>query len=69
MKNYSFERVYGNEDGETVEIHRKSHGFRLGIKLLCLLLAFLVWLVVANMNPSTERESGGETPAAQSQDA
>ena len=69
MKNYSFERVYGNESGETVEIHRKSHGFRLGTKILCLLLAFLFWLVVANMNPSTERGQNNEAPADQTQDA
>jgi hypothetical protein len=46
MKSYSFERVNGEEQ---VEIHRKHHGFRLGTKLFCLLLAFLFWLIVANV--------------------
>lgn len=46
MKNYSFERVNGEEQ---VEIHRKNHGFRLGTKLFCLVLAFVFWLVVANV--------------------
>ena len=56
MKSYSFERVNGEEH---VEIHRKNHGFRLGIKLFCLLLAFLFWLVVANVRLY---ESGEDTP-------
>ena len=50
MKNYSFERVNGEDQ---VEIHRKNHGFRLGTKLFCLVLAFLFWLVVANVRMHT----------------
>ena len=52
MKTYSFERVYGNEAGEQVEIHGKRHGLRLGTKLLCLFLAFLFWLIVTNVELS-----------------
>lgn len=52
MKTYSFERVYGNEAGEQVEIHGKRHGLRLGAKLLCLVLAFLFWLIVTNVDLS-----------------
>ena len=46
MKSYSFEHVNGKEN---VEIHRKNHGFRFGTKLFCLVLAFLFWLVIANI--------------------
>ena len=58
MKNYSFERVYGAEDGEQVEIHRKNHGFHLGTKLFCLALAFVFWLVVANVRLASEQQDG-----------
>lgn len=56
MKNYSFERVYGAEDGEQVEIHRKNHGFHLGTKLFCLILAFVFWLIVANVRLISEND-------------
>ena len=74
MKSYSFEHVYGNDSGEQVEIHRKSHGFRPGIMILCLLLAFLFWLVVTNLSddkpldgattPDTEQTVEGEDSAS-----
>ena len=62
MKSYSFEHVYGSENGEQVEIHRKSHGFRPGIMILCLLLAFLFWLVVANLSESGTTPTGDSAP-------
>lgn len=67
MKSYSFERVYGNEVGEQVEIHRKNHGLRLGTKLLCLLLAFLFWLIVTNVDLAKNAPSDqtGDKPETQ----
>ena len=64
MKTYSFERVYGNEAGEQVEIHGKRHGLRLGTKLLCLFLAFLFWLIVTNVQYSKNlpSDNSGDTP-------
>ena len=64
MKSYSFERVYGNEAGEQVEIHRKNHGLRLGTSVLCLLLAFLFWLIVTNVEFSEKlpADNAGNTP-------
>ena len=64
MKTYSFERVYGNEAGEQVEIHGKRHGLRLGTKLLCLFLAFLFWLIVTNVDLSKQapEKDAGSTP-------
>lgn len=59
MKSYSFERVYGSEVGEQVEIHRKNHGLRLGTKLFCLLLAFLFWLVVTNVALAKDSPTDG----------
>lgn len=50
MKNYSFERVHSPGNEEQVEIQRKKRSFRLGTKLLCLLLAFLFWLIVTNVD-------------------
>ena len=57
MKNYNFERVYGGDEGEQVEIHRKSHGFRLGTKLFCLVLAFAFWLIVANVRLAEQQKN------------
>ena len=68
MKNYSFERVYGGEDGESVEIHGKNHGFRLGTKLFCLLLAFVFWLVVTNVHMASENKGGENNPAPLAED-
>ncbi|MBR0442866.1 MAG: hypothetical protein IIX15_00860 [Clostridia bacterium] len=68
MKTYSFERVYGNEAGEQVEIHRKNHGLRLGTKLLCLLLAFIFWLVVTNVELSNDAPSDGADGTPKTQD-
>ncbi len=62
MKNYSFERVFGAENDEQVIIHRKNHGFRLGTKLLCLLLAFLFWLVVANIRQVDQGTNETDVP-------
>ncbi len=64
MKTYSFERVYGNDAGEQVEIHGKRHGLRLGTKLLCLFLAFLFWLIVTNVQYSDKlsADNSGNTP-------
>ena len=61
MKNYSFERVHGSENGEQVEIQRKKRSFRLGTKVLCLLLAFLFWLIVTNVD--NFKNNGGADPA------
>lgn len=58
MKNYNFERVYGAEEGEQVEIHRKNHGFHLGMKFFCLILAILFWLVVTNVRLISEHDDG-----------
>ncbi len=64
MKTYSFERVYGSDVGEQVEIHRKNHGLRLGTKLLCLLLAFIFWLVVTNaeLAKNAPSDEAGDAP-------
>ncbi|MBO5898451.1 MAG: hypothetical protein J6R04_05520 [Clostridia bacterium] len=66
MKSYSFERVNGEEH---VEIHRKNHGFRLGAKLFCLVLAFLFWLVVANvrLHQAGENLPDADQPSAADQ--
>ena len=50
MKSYNFEHGRTTENGEEVELQRKGQGFRLGTKLLCLALAFVIWLVVTNVN-------------------
>ncbi len=57
MKNYNFERVYGAENGEQVEIHSKNRGFHIVTKLLCLILAFAFWLVVTNVRLNARNES------------
>ena len=63
MKNYSFERVHGADDGEQVKLHRNKRRFRFGTKLLCLVLAFLLWLVVTNVrliNEGNQADTGAD---------
>ena len=62
MKTYSFERVFGAENAEQVVIHRKNHGFRLGTKLLCLLFAFLFWLIMVNVKQASPEEIDSNAP-------
>ena len=71
MKNYSFERVRGSENGEQVELHRKRHGFRLGTRMLCLIIAFLFWLLVTNVRTLREEcdSVDADTAVEQSADA
>ena len=55
MKNYNFERVYGPENTEHVEIHSKGHHANWGVKLFCLLAAFVFWLVVTDIRMVEKR--------------
>lgn len=49
QKNYSFEHVDGASDH--VELHRnRGTNFHILAKLLCLILAFVFWLLVARFN-------------------
>ena len=67
MKNYNFEHSRVAESGEEVELRRKGRGFRLGSKLLCLLLAFVIWLIVTNVNQQSEEMPDGRDAFGQSE--
>ncbi|MBE6660520.1 MAG: hypothetical protein E7605_03860 [Ruminococcaceae bacterium] len=52
MKNTNFERIeytQGDTRTEKVVVHTKKHRSRWRLKLLSVVLAFLIWLIVANV--------------------
>ena len=55
MKNYGFERVYGADGEERVEIHQKNTFQHLRILILCLFLAFLFWILIVNIGSAENR--------------
>ncbi len=50
MKNTSFERVYGGQNGDKVEIHGKKKNGHWHLKILSVVLAFLFWLLISNVD-------------------
>ena len=50
MKNTSFKRVYGGQSGDTVEIHGKKRNGHWHLKILSVVLAFLFWLLISNVD-------------------
>lgn len=68
MKNYTFEREYNADGSEEVKLHGKAHGFRLGTKLFCVLLAFLFWLIVTNVHLTLDRQESEQDTAPQTQE-
>ena len=60
MKNTSFERVYGGQSGDTVEIHGTKRHRHWPLKILSVILAFLFWLTITNINniQSSQKQEG-----------
>jgi hypothetical protein len=49
-KNYTFESVQSNNSADEVELHQKHHSFHILAKIMCFLLAVLVWLLMNGLD-------------------
>ena len=66
MKNTSFERVYGGQSGDKVEIHGKKRNGHWHLKILSVVLAFLFWLLISNIDTiKSEQQQNNQQPATE----
>ncbi|MBE6619991.1 MAG: hypothetical protein E7625_01320 [Ruminococcaceae bacterium] len=62
MKNTSFKRVYGGQSGDTVEIHGKRRNGHWHLKILSVVLAFLFWLLISNVDALKSSQQDDQQP-------
>ena len=67
MRSTNFERVYGGHGGHSVEIQGKKRHRHWPLKILSVVLAFLFWLIITNVNnvQSQQQQQGNNSSSCE----
>ena len=64
MRNTNFERVYGGQNDHTVEIQGQKRHRHWPLKILSVVLAFLFWLIITNVNNVQSSQQQGSNSSS-----